>query len=122
VSAGAGGTAGVASLRSYSLVDSYNLEWKGVNGEWYPLSWGGNQYTGPRALATWTAEFANQVGVFLFYVGGAISTYQGVVNVVNSNWGGAMTNVGDIGVGAIGTWGGPYGAAFGFGYWLGRLQ
>lgn len=40
-----------ASIGQYSNVNGAGTAWKGANGNWYRMGWGGNQYTGARSGA-----------------------------------------------------------------------
>ena len=77
---------GLLSNKTFGLEDAYSLgmtaggffagakemsyvyggSWKGKNGKWNNLSWGGNQYTGARRVAVSKANIYNGIGKGLF--------------------------------------------------------
>jgi hypothetical protein len=79
--------------------------WKG-NGNWYPKTWGGNQWTGGKLSALANARAFKLFGRVAFYAGAANTLYQYHVDNISGT-----KAVFDIGFGAVGTFGGAYGFA-----------
>lgn len=104
----------VSSAGEYSNV--INGSWKGVNGKWDSLEWGGNQWTGARANALSKAGYFKLASRGFFVVGTGISLYQGGDALLNGNYAGAAKSGLDIGMGAFTTFGGPPGWIIGGGY------
>jgi RHS repeat-associated protein len=93
-------------------------KWRGLNGNWYSLGWGGNGATGARSLALEGSRWASAFGKGLFYVGAGISLYQGVDSLVSEGNPSAAAKAGvDLGISALGL-AGPGGAAVAGSYWL----
>jgi RHS repeat-associated protein len=80
--------------------------WRGINGKWYRLGWGGNQWTGARMVATRAAGTFKVVSRVSFFAGAANSFYQ----YYDGNISGTKTAF-DIAFSAVGTFGGGYGFA-----------
>ena len=93
-----------------------NGMWRGANGVWYPMSWGGNGVTAGRSLAVRTASGFRGLGRAAGVVGMGISGYQ-AFSAFNqgNNRAGAKYTV-DFVMGGVSTFGGPYGAAVGVVY------
>jgi len=111
----------LASAREYSLLSGDGSRWRGLNGKWYSTSWAGNQFAGSRNLVLSTARAANVAGKIFFVGGAAVSTYQFVSALANNNPRAASAAMINIIVSGYGVWGGPPGAVFAAGYWLGTL-
>ena len=103
-----------SSAGEYSNV--INGSWRGVNGKWNSLEWGGNQWTGARANALSKAGYFKLASRGFFVVGTGISLYQGGQALLNGNYAGAAKSGLDIGMGAFATFGGPPGWIIGGGY------
>jgi RHS repeat-associated protein len=93
--------------------------WRGVNGKWNDMSWGGNGYTGGRSLAVAKAGAFRVANKAFFFAGAGISGYQLFGNVRTGNYAGAAKNGLDVGMSAAATFGGPYGLAIGGTYFVG---
>lgn len=104
----------VSSGGEYSNV--INGSWRGVNGKWNSLEWGGNQWTGARANALSKAGYFKLASRGFFVVGTGISLYQGGDALLNGNYAGAAKSGLDIGMGAFATFGGTPGWIIGGGY------
>jgi RHS repeat-associated protein len=102
------------SVGEYSNVA--NGMWRGANGEWYRMGWGGNGTTAGRSIATRTASGFRVLGRVAGVAGMGISGYQ-AYNAFSqgNNKAGAKYTV-DFVMGGVGTFGGPYGAAAGVVY------
>ena len=75
------------------------------------MTWPGNRYTGGRSLALAKAGALRVAGRVVFFSGAAISGYQAYDNFQQGNYGGVAKNGLDVGMSAVGTFGGPYVAA-----------
>ncbi len=106
----------VSSAGEYSNV--INGSWRGINGKWYSLEWGGNQWTGARANALSKASYFKLASRGLFVVGTGISLYQGGDALLKGNYDDAAKFGLDIGMGALATFGGPIGWGIGGGYFV----
>lgn len=100
-----------ATGAEYYFVSPNGTRWRGINGKWNNMTWGGNQYTGGRALAVAKAGVFRVGARTFFFTGAAISGYQGYQNFRQQNYAGAAKNGLDIGMSAVGTFCGPYGVA-----------
>ena len=114
IEAGVNAAGFASTAREYSIV--INGRWRGVNGKWYSLEWGGNQWTGARANALRKAGYFKLASRGLFVVGTGISLYQGAGALLRGDYAGATKSVFDIGMGAFATYGGPLGWVIGGGY------
>jgi hypothetical protein len=90
--------------------------WKGTNGKWNSLNWGGNRWTGARTNALSKAGYFKLASRGLFIVGTGISLYQGGNALLKGDYAGATKSGLDIGMSAFATFGGPFGWIFGSGY------
>jgi RHS repeat-associated protein len=97
--------AGIASFFGEKYHVSGN-SWRGLNGKYYPTRWGGNGATGGRSLATSTAKGFKLFGRAVFFAGALNSGYQAYQGNITKTKAAL-----DIGFGAAGTIGGPYGFA-----------
>ena len=93
-----------------------NGNWRGMNGKWYSMNWGGNQWTGPRTKVTTIAGNLKVVGSGLFVVGTGVSLMQGGSALVAGDYEGAAKSAFDIGMGVFATYGGVPGWIIGGGY------
>jgi len=118
----ANGGGSMASYRAYSLWDRFNLRWKGLNGKWNNMSWKGNGATGSQSLAQNAAEAAEGAGQMFFFVGTSVSAFQFGAAMLNGDYDLAAVTTLDVFASAVGLDGGPLGAAFATGWWLGRLS
>lgn len=107
-----------ADAGKYYYVNSSETMWRGVNGKWYRMGWGGNQYTGGRSLAVAKSGAFNALSKTTFVLGAGISGYEGVQNLREGNKAGATKNGIDIAFGAAGTFGGPIGLTVAGGYFV----
>ena len=82
------------------LSNVHNGRWKGKNGKWNDLSWGGNRYTGSRRIAVNKANLYKVIGRGLF----AIDLYKNVNDMINTHEYTIPTM--NIVIGAISTFGG----------------
>lgn len=104
--------AGIAASKlEYSNV--LNGMWRGANGKWNNLIWGGNKSTGSRSIATNKAGNFRNVGRGIFYVSTTISLYQGGSEIITGNPSGALKPGLDIVMGGVATFGGPSGMIIG---------
>ena len=106
-----------ASLKEYSLVDKSGKRWEG-NNRWYSMDYYGRK-TGPtgyqRDVAS-KAEKANAVGKVFFAASVLISGFE-IGNSIKEGDSDAVLLSGlDIGFGALGAFGGPYGFGFSAAY------
>jgi hypothetical protein len=106
----------VSSAGEYSNV--INGSWRGVNGKWNSLDWGGNQWTGARSNALSRAGYFKLASRGFFVVGTGISLYEGGDALMTGNYAGAAKSGLNIGMGAFATFGGPPGWIVGGGYFL----
>lgn len=91
-----------------------NGMWMAKNGNWFPMTKQPNGYTGPRSTALNQAKYWKAAGTKVFFVGAGISTLQFISDpTVNQG----VQSVSDIGMGALGVWGGLPGAAFSGAYY-----
>ncbi|MCP4488104.1 MAG: hypothetical protein GY820_12410, partial [Gammaproteobacteria bacterium] len=81
-------------------------QWKGANGKWYSLKWGGNGATGARSTAVSGANIAKGIGKGVFVVGAGISAWQFKNNPTVDQ---GIQSGTDITMGAVGAYGGPIG-------------
>ncbi|VAW18190.1 hypothetical protein MNBD_BACTEROID01-2858 [hydrothermal vent metagenome] len=114
IGAGLNAAGFVSSAGEYSNV--INGSWRGMNGKWNTLEWGGNQWTGARANALSKAGYFKLASRGLFVVGTGISLYQGGDALLKGDYAGAAKSGLDIGMGAFATFGGPPGWIIGGGY------
>jgi RHS repeat-associated protein len=104
------------NLRSFNVQDAM---WLGRNGRWYPISWGGNGWTGARSAAVGKGfAFWQGVGHGAFFVGIAVSGYEGYEAFEGGDSAGAAKAALDAGMSAVGAFGGPIGALGSGGYFL----
>ena len=92
---------GLLSNKAFGLEDAYSLgmttggifagakelsyvsggSWKGKNGKWNNLSWGGNQYTGARRIAVSKANLYKGIGRGLF----VIDTFKNINDMIKTH-------------------------------------
>jgi len=104
----------LSSAGEYSNV--INGSWKGINGKWNSIKWGGNGATGSRTIALGKARYFKAASKSFFAVGTGISLYQGYGAYKNGDYSGAAKSGLDVGMGAFATFGGPPGWIIGGGY------
>ncbi|NZA24830.1 hypothetical protein H0E84_00375 [Luteimonas sp. SJ-92] len=108
------GASTISGATQYSLV--FDNRWRGANGRWYSLGWGGNQHAGARSYALREAYALRAIGQGLFFVSAGVSLFEGVgAYQAGDHFGMAKSGV-DIGWGAAGAFGGPIGFAGGAAY------
>lgn len=112
LAAAVGGIA--TSLGEYSR--AFDDLWRGKNGKWYSLDWGGNQWTGARSNALEAAGRFRAATTGLFAVGTALSVLDGARAYSSGDGLGVARAAMDTGWGAAGTFGGPVGFAGAAGY------
>ena len=84
-------------------------KWKGINGKWYSLGWGGNGATGARARAFRVAKRFGLLGKGFFLLSAGMDT-KAFVNALSSGNRGAMAgSASAITWSALGTFGGGVG-------------
>ena len=103
-----------SSAGEYSNV--INGRWRGANGKWNSLQWGGNQWTGALSSILSKAGYFKIASRGFFVVGTGISLYQGGDALLDGNYAGAAKSGFDIGMGAYATFGGPPRWIIGGGY------
>jgi len=103
-----------SSAGEYSNV--MNGSWRGLNGKWNSLEWGGNKWTGARANALSKAGYFKIASRGFFFAGAFISGYQGYSAFQKGDYTGVTKSGLDIGMGAFATFGGPPGWIIGGGY------
>ena len=99
-----------ASLKEYSLVDKSGKRWKG-NNRWYSMDYYGRK-TGPTGYqkdVVSKAGKANAAGKVFFAASVLISGFEIDNSIKNGDSDAAMLSGLDIGFGALGAFGGPYG-------------
>ncbi len=110
-----------ASIGQYSNVNPSGTMWKGRNGQWYRMAWGGNGSAGGRTAAVARSGASQSLGKKIFYVGAAFNAYQGTQAAREGNYAGAGKAGLDIGMGAVGAFGGLPGAVISGGYFVGDM-
>jgi hypothetical protein len=90
----------LASIGEYR--NQYNGMWRGANGNWYRLGWGGNQFAGARAAALGRADRYRLLGKAAFGLTTVFSGIQAYQNLQQGNYGGAAKNGLDITMAYIG--------------------
>ena len=108
-----------ASAGQYYYLNNSQTMWRGTNGKWNNMTWGGNQWTGGRSLAVAKSGVFKVAGRAFFFGGAAISMSQGYENIQHGNYAGTVKNGLDLGMSAAATFGGPYGLAIGGTYFVG---
>jgi hypothetical protein len=93
--------------------------WRGANGKWNPMSWGGNGFTRGRSVAIAKSGAFRVAGRVLFFASAVVSGYQGYQNYQQGNYWGMAKNGLDIGMSAATTFGGPIGVCVGGVYFVG---
>jgi hypothetical protein len=116
VNGGIGTWSVAASIGEYW--NQFNGMWRGANGQWYRLGWGGNQYAGARALALGRANKYRLLGRAAFGLTAVFSGTQAYQNLRQGNYRGAAKNGLDIGMAYVGVAGGLPGAAISGGYFV----
>ncbi|APD95720.1 hypothetical protein BM523_17915 [Alteromonas mediterranea] len=95
--------------------------WKGKNGKWYSMEWGGNQHSGGRTAVENAAKNARAVGQGLFLIGTAISLVDGVEAYNKGDKFGVYKSSVDVAAGGAATFLGPLGAVGGGTYFVTSL-
>lgn len=90
--------------------------WKGKNGKWNSIEWGGNGSTGGRTSVIRQASTFRALGVGLFYVGVGFSVVDGFNAAIQKNMFGVFKSGVDIGWGYAATFGGWVGFSGGASY------
>jgi RHS repeat-associated protein len=104
-------TGAAASLNRYRTLNPAETSWRGFNGGSNRIGWGGNGSTGGRSLAVTKAGAFKVLGRAAGGLGMALSLGQGYQAYQRGDRGGVVKSGFDLGFGAAGTFGGPYGAA-----------
>jgi RHS repeat-associated protein len=99
-----------ASLSRYRYLSEDTLTWRGQNGKWYSIFWGGNQHTGARSIYANQGAALRSIGRSMFILSAAVSTYQLATAVQEGNTAAGVKAGLDIAMGLVGTFGGPVGA------------
>ena len=118
VNSALGACGAAASIAEYSTVNGSRTHWRGSNGKWNRMGWGGNGATGARSAAVGRASAAGLLGRATGGVGVVFSGYQGAEALRQGNTADAAKSGVDVGVGLVGIFGGPPGAAIGGGYFV----
>jgi hypothetical protein len=93
------------------LSNVHNGRWKGKNGKWNDLSWGGNRYTGARKVAVNKAKLYNRLGKGLFGIGVIVNIAQALNDYKNDE---PTTRYAlNVAFGIVSTWGGIPGMIIG---------
>jgi hypothetical protein len=103
------------TLRSCGAGECGDL-WRGMNGKWNSLDWGGNQHTGARATVLGGTESLRIAGRGLFAADLAFNAYSLHKALNNNDKFGAIRSAFDISVSIGGIAGGNFGFAFATGY------
>jgi RHS repeat-associated protein len=104
----AGGIA--SSISEYRTVSPLTGAWRGANGQMLRPGWGGNGATASRSLAMERAGALGRFGKILGGAGMVVSIVQGAQAYKRGDKPGVIKATIDLGFGAAGTFGGPYGA------------
>jgi len=100
-----------ASLGQFNNVSMDGTMFRGLNGNWYPMSGRGpNQYTGARSLATGKASAFGALGRAAGYGGIGLSAVQGYRSYKRGDNAGVAKSTLDAGMGYVGLRGGVPGA------------
>jgi len=84
--------------------------WRGANGKWYSMRWGGNQYTGARSGVFAEAGGLRVLGNVAGLIGIGFSASNLYSSVRSGDTPGAAKSGVDISMGGVGMFGGPVGA------------
>jgi hypothetical protein len=108
--AGKAATGVAENVAAYGEVSNFWAgKWKGANGKWNSVEWGGNQWTGARASALKAARMFHLAGN-VFFAADFILNANNIRNGYANHDRGAMVQGGtNIVWGAAGTFGGPAG-------------
>jgi hypothetical protein len=98
--------AGHTYFGGLELVEVSNGRWRGLNTKWYPLSWGGNQYTGPRSAVLRNARAFGAVARGSFYLGSAVAVVDATSAAANGDVAGVGKASANFSMGYIGMAGG----------------
>ncbi len=107
-----------ASIGQYSTVNPAGTAWRGANGQWYRMGWGGNRYTGARSSAIGKASDLGVLSRTTGTVGAGFAFYQSSQSFRQGDYDQGARRVWDAGFGIAGAFGGPVGAAAS-GAWFG---
>lgn len=109
-----------ATVGQYSNVNAAETAWRGANGKWNRIGWGGNGATGGRSLATGAADAFRVLGRSLVGVNVLLSGYQGVQAYRQGNNAAAAKSGLDLGMSLVGL-AGPLGATASALYFTGDM-
>lgn len=87
-----------------------NGQWKGKNGKWYRMGWGGNGSTGGRSVAVGNAQAFKILGRSMAVLSVGVSAAQGYEALQNNDKARAAKAGLDITMTGVGVFGGPVGA------------
>ena len=97
----------LSSAGEYNNISGNN--WKGKNGVWYPLRWGGNKQAGGKNIVIKTAKDFNTATRYFFYIGAILTIDQGVSAYKEGDqWAYDKATL-DLTMAIIGTFGGEIG-------------
>ena len=102
----------------YSHLDKLGGMWKGQNGLWYSLDWGGNGWTGARSLSERIANGAHYAGYASLVFSLSVEGYSAYNAYEAGNWAGVGQSGANMFFSGVMTLGGPPGLAIGGIYFL----
>jgi hypothetical protein len=105
------------TLQRLSSSEGY---WRGKNGKYYKISWGGNQYTGGRSGVLNAAKLYKKAGWLATGIAGFIDIGAGYMEDGENYGYNAQKATAGFAGGALGTWGGATAGAA-IGSWLGGV-
>lgn len=108
----------VASIFQYRYLSDDATKWKGKNGKWNSMSWGGNQHTGARSVFSTRGLAFRALSRTTFVLSTAVSMYQLYQAYQEGNTAAGIKAGVDIAMGIIGTFGGPIGAGVATAYFV----
>ena len=110
-----------SSAALLNFLSNDGLQWKGKNGKWNRIGWGGNGSTGARSEIIRRANKIKAAGQGFFVLGTSLSLYEGANAFSNGNAFGVLKSGVDIGWGTAASFGGGVGLAGGGAYYLTSL-
>ncbi|EPJ47149.1 MAG: hypothetical protein OFPII_15000 [Osedax symbiont Rs1] len=105
-----------SSAALLKFISGNGQQWKGKNGQWYSILWGGNQWAGGRSEILRRAKRIRAAGQGFFVLGTGLSLYEGANAFSNGDNFGILKSASDIGWGTAATFGGTVGLAGGVSY------
>jgi hypothetical protein len=91
-------------------------KWLAGNGSYYSVGWWGSPAVGLRSTSVSVYGAFRSIGRFAFYGGAFASAVEAGFALSEHNYSGAAGCVFDVGMGALGVWGGPPGMIVSAGY------